>query len=161
MPTKFKPKHIQQYHKLHTLSNFMSHQYCPSYTMPNSSTIQKFPKAKITTWSTIQCKISTRANNNQMTMSQHQALNKTWNQQISQQRNPKNKAHLEVHFGVWSMGLRVLEEPFFLIPFKWWYFFPLKVRKDGLLEDAIINAKNIYIYIYIWRFGDGFQKMGL
>ena len=53
----------------------------------------------------------------------------------------KNKAHLEVHFGVWSMGLRVLEEPFFLIPFKWWYFFPLKVRKGGLLEDAIINAK--------------------
>jgi len=49
MLTKFKPKHIQQYHKLHTLPNFMSYQHCPSYTMPNSSTIQKYPKADITT----------------------------------------------------------------------------------------------------------------
>ena len=32
-----------------------------------------------------------------------------------------------------------------------WYFFPLKVREDGVLEDAIINAKK-------WKFGDGFQK---
>ena len=40
------------------------------------------------------------------------------------------------------MGLGVLEEPFFLIPFKgWMIFFPLKVRKNGPLEDAIVNAK--------------------
>ena len=40
------------------------------------------------------------------------------------------------------MGLGVLEEPFFLIPFKGWMIFsPLKVRKNGPLEDAIVNAK--------------------
>ena len=51
-------------------------------------------------------------------MSQYQALNKTWNHQFPNKEIQKNKAHLEVQFGVWRMGLRVLEEPFFLIPFK-------------------------------------------
>ena len=47
------------------------------------------------------------------------------------------------------MGLGVLEEPFFLIPFKgWMIFFPLKVRKNGPLEDAIVNAKK---KMEVWR----------
>ena len=58
-------------------------------------------------------------------MSQHQTLNEAWNQQISQQRNQKKKKkpRLEVHFGVWSMGLGVLKEPFLIIPLKRWVVF--------------------------------------
>ena len=53
------------------------------------------------------------------------------------------------------MGLRVLKEPLFLIPFKGgMIFFPLKVRKDGPLEDAIEDAKNGGLEM-------GFNKMGL
>ena len=35
----------------HILPKFMSYQHCLSFTMSNSSTIQKYPKAKIITWS--------------------------------------------------------------------------------------------------------------
>ena len=60
-----------------TLPKFTTHQHCPSYTMDKTNTtIQKCPKAKITTWSIMQMpQISTRAHNNTMTMSQHQTLN--------------------------------------------------------------------------------------
>ena len=54
----------------------------------------------------------------------------------------KNKAHLEVHFGVWSMGLRVLEEPFFLIPFKWWVIlFPIKSERRWCLGRCHYQCK--------------------
>ena len=88
----------------------------------------KFQQEQITTkWQCLNTKLSIK----------HE-INKFPNKEIQ-----KHKAHLKVHFGLWSMGLRVLEEPFFLILFKWWViFFPTKVRKDGLLEYAIINAKN-------------------
>ena len=142
MPTKFKPKHIQQYHKINTLPNFMSRQYCPSYTMPNSLTIQKCLKSNITTWSTIPCKISTRANNHQMKISEHEAFNKTWNQQISQQRNQEKekltfKSILEC--GAWVLGS--WRGPSSFHSRDGWYCFPLKVRKEGPQEDAIVNAK--------------------
>ena len=38
-------------------------------------------------------------------------------------KKKKNLAHLEVLFRVWSMGLRILKEPLFLIPFKRWMIF--------------------------------------
>ena len=49
------------------------------------------------------------------------------------------------------MGLGVLKEPFFIIPLKRWVvFFPLKVRKEGLLEDdAIGNAKKREIWKWV------------
>ena len=43
LPTKFKSKFIHQYHKLQTLPNFMSHQHCPNFTLPNNLAIQKMP----------------------------------------------------------------------------------------------------------------------
>ena len=57
-----------------------------------------------------------------MTMSQHQTFNEASKQHFPKQRN-KRKAHLEVHVGMWSIGLGVLKEPFFIIPFKWWMIF--------------------------------------
>ena len=42
----------------------------------------------------------------------------------------KKKTHLEVHLKVWSMGLGVMREPLFIIPFKRWVvFFPIKSEK--------------------------------
>ena len=77
-PPKFKPKFIQKHHMLHTLPNSMGHQHCPSYTMPKNSTIQKIPQSQdYYMINPMMSKISTRANNNKMTMSQHQTLNGT------------------------------------------------------------------------------------
>ena len=89
-----------------------------------------------------------------MTMSQHQTLNGTWIQQISQQRN-KKQAHLKVHVGMRSMGLGVMKEPLFIIPFKGWVvFFSWKVRKEGLLEDDdIINAKKKEVWNWVSQNG--------
>ena len=57
-------------------------------------------------------------------------------------KKSKNKAHLEVHFGVWSIGLRVLEEPFFLIPFMWWMIlFPTKSEERWSLERLHYQRK--------------------
>ena len=52
------------------------------------------------------------------------------------------------------MGLGVMEEPFFLIPFKGWViFFPLKVGKEGPLEDVIDNAKKMKVWRWISKNG--------
>ena len=100
-------------------------------------------------------KISTKANHNKMTMSQHQTCNKAWNQQISKKKKKKKITHLEVHLRVWSMGLGVLKESLFIIPFKgWMIFFPWKVRKDGLLEDeTIVNAKKKEVWKWVSQNG--------
>ena len=78
-----------------------------------------------------------------MTMSQHQAFNKTWNQQISQQRN-QEKEKLTLKF-ILECGASVLgswRSPSSSFHSRdGWYFFPLKVWKEGPLEDAIVNAK--------------------
>ena len=125
------------------IAKFHESSYCPSYTMPNSLTIQKCLKSNITTWSTIPCKISTRANNHQMKISEHEAYNKTWNQQISQQRNQeKEKLTLKsiLECGAWVLGSwRGPSSSFHSRD--GWYCFPLKVRKEGPQEDAIVNAK--------------------
>ena len=156
--TKFKSKFIQQYQKLHTMQNFMSHQLCPNFMISNNSTIQKCPKTKSTTWShkdfqpnhTI-FKIPTKTNNNKMIMSHHQALNKTWNQKICQQRN-KKWAHLKVHFGwMWSMASRFLKEPLFLIPFKgWMIFLPIESKKRWPLRRCHESAKKKKIEVWRW-----------
>ena len=112
----------------------MSHQNCPSYTMSKKKKKKKLNNSKIPQGQdyniirisnqALRCpKFQQRANNNQMTISQHQTFNEAWNQQISQ----KKKTHLEVHLKVWSMGLGVMREPLFIIPFKRWViFFPMR-----------------------------------
>ena len=130
IPTKFKSKFIHQCHKLHTSPNFRSHQHCPNFTMPNNSTIQKCPKAKITTWSQ---EFSAKSYNVQNFNKGKQQQNDNVSTPSSQlnmkstnflaKKKIKKWAHIEVLFGVWSMGLGVLEEPFFLNPFKGWVIF--------------------------------------
>ena len=44
-----------QHHILPILPKFMTHQHCSSYTMPKKYNKKKCPKAKITTWLTLQC----------------------------------------------------------------------------------------------------------
>ena len=77
---------------------------------------------------TQQFKNAPRANKNEMTMSQHQVLNKTWNQfanKETKKMSPPWSLFWSVEHGSW-----ILEEPFFLIPFKWWViFFPIKSKK--------------------------------
>ena len=81
----------------------------------NNSTIQKCPKTKSTTWSHkdfqpnhTMFKIPT--NNNKMTMSHHQALNKTWNQQICQQIKMSSQGihHLKPNPKFWSFTGKTL-----------------------------------------------------
>ena len=148
MPTKFKSKFIQQYYKLQTLPKFMNHQHCPNFTMTKSSTIQKCPKAKITTWS--QEFPNQPYNMQNFNKSKHQPNDnvstsnsqKTWNQQNSQQRSPKNELTLKsiLKNGGWVLGSWRNPSSSFHSR-DGWYFFPLKVRKDGPLEDAIVNAR--------------------
>ena len=152
IPIKFKSKFTQQYHRLHTLPNFISHQHCPSF-IPNISTIKKWPKTKKTTWSHndfqpnhTMLNIPIRTNNNKMTMSYHQALNKTWNQQICQQRN-KNELTLKSFLECEALVLGSWRSPSSSFHSRdGWYFFPLKVRKDGPLEDAMKVQK-----MEVWR----------
>ena len=97
-------------------------------------------------------KIPTKTNN-KMTMSHHNVLNKTWNQQIYQQQKKSKKwAHLEILFGwVWSWEFRSWRSPSSSFHSRdGWYFFPLKVRKVGPWEDAMEMQR--------WRFENGFQK---
>ena len=64
-------------------------------------------------------------------------------------------AHLEVLFGVWSIGFRVLKEPFFLIPFKgWMIFLPIESKKRWPLRRCHESAKNGSLEM-------GFKKRGL
>ena len=44
-----------QHHILPILPKFMTHQHCSSYTMPKKYNKKKCPKAKVTTWLTLQC----------------------------------------------------------------------------------------------------------
>ena len=51
-------------------------------------------------------------------------------------KSRKRKTYLEVHFGMWCMGLGVLKEPFFIIPFKRWViFFLIKNEKGRSIGD--------------------------
>ena len=135
LSTKFKSKFIQQYHKLHTIKSFMNHQHCPNFIIPNNSTIQKFPKTNKTTWSNkdfqpnyMMFKIHTKANN-KMTMSHHQALNKTWNQQICRQKKWNEltlKSFLD-ECGAWVLGSWRSPSS----------SFHENTKKDGPLEDAM------------------------
>ena len=58
-----------------------------------------------------------------------------WNMETTFfQTKKQRKTHLEVHFRVWSMGLGVLKEPLFILPFKWWIvFFPMESKKRRLI----------------------------
>ena len=112
----------------------MSHQHCPNFTMPNNSTIQKCPKAKITTWSQeFPAKSYNVHNFNKSKQQQNDNVSTSSSQQNMKLANlptkkPKNELTLKsfLECGAW-----VLEEPFFLIPFKGWViFFPIK-RKKG------------------------------
>ena len=70
--------------------------------------------------------------------------------------NQKKKkwTHLEVLFGVWSMGFRVLKEPLFLIPFKgWMLFLPIESKERWSLRRCHWKCKK-------WRLGDRFQENG-
>ena len=68
-------------------------------------------------------------------------------------KKSKKWAHLEVHFGEWRMGLRILKDPFFIIPFKGWVIlFPIKSKKRWPIGRCHCQCKKK------WRFGDGFQK---
>ena len=138
IPTKFKSKFIHQCHKLHTSPNFRSHQHCPNFTMPNNSTIQKCPKRK------------QKRNDNVSTSSSQQNMKPT----NLPTKKPKKWAHLEVFFGVWSMGLGSWRSPSFSFHSSdGWYFFLLKVRKEGPLEDAIVNAKKMKIWRWVSKNG--------
>ena len=115
MPPKSKPKFIQQHDKLPTLAKFMSHQHCPSYTMNKKYNDSKMLQSQdYNMVNHAMPQISTRPHNNTMTMSQHQILNGTFKQHSP----PPPPFYLEVHVGMWSMGLGVLKEPLFIIPFK-------------------------------------------
>ena len=68
---------------------------------------------------------------NKMAMSHDQTFNEAWKQNFSKQRNQR-KTHLEVHVGMWSMGLGVLKEPLLIIPFKsWMIFLSMRSKKRG------------------------------
>ena len=110
IPTKTKPRFIQQYYKLHTMQGFMNHQHCPNFTIPNNSTIQKMPKKKkkktymTTQWfltKSYNVQNSHKTNNNKMTMSHHKVLNKTWNQQIYQQKKELTLKSFLDECGAW------------------------------------------------------------
>ena len=100
-------------------------------------------------------KIPTKTNN-KMTMSHHNVLNKTWNQQIYQQQKKSKKwAHLEILFGwVWSWEFRSWRSPSSSFHSRdGWYFFPLKVREVGPWGDAMEMQR--------WVSKENeFQKMG-
>ena len=50
---------------------------------------------------------------------------------------PPKKTHLEVHLRVRSIGLGVLKDPLFIIPFKWWMiFFPMKSKERRPIYSA-------------------------
>ena len=85
-------------------------------------------------------KFQQRANNNQMTISQHQTFNEAWNQQISQKKKKLTLKSI-LKCGAWVLGSWGSPSSSFHSR-DGWYFFPLKVRKEGLLEDDVIgNAK--------------------
>ena len=89
----------------------MSHQHCPNFTMPNNSTIQKCPKAKITTWSQeFPAKSYNVHNFNKSKQTQNDNVSTSSSQQNMKLANlptkkPKNELTLKSFFGVWSMGL--------------------------------------------------------
>ena len=77
-------------------------------------------------------------------------------QNIKSTNLPKTKkqkwAHLEVLFGVWSMGFRILKEPLFLIPFQGMDDISSHWNKEKIAPYKMPwKCKK-------WRFGDGFQE---
>ena len=156
--TTFKSKFLQQCHKLHTLLNFMSHQHCPSFIMPNNSTIQKCPKAKITTQ-----EFPTKSYNVQNFNKKKQRQNDNVSTPSSQQnmkptnlptKKWKNELTLKsiLECGAWVLGS--WRRPSSLSHSRdGWYFVPLIVRKCGPLEDAIDNAKRIEVWRWVSKNG--------
>jgi len=100
--------------------NSMSYQHCPNYTITqkknkcNTSKMLQSQDYNMNNHTMPQ--IPTRAHN-KMTISHDQTFNGAWKQNFSKQRNQR-KTHLEVHVGMWSVGLWVLKETLLIIPFK-------------------------------------------
>ena len=117
-----------------SFNNITYYQHCQnSWTInivqvtPCQKTQQfKITQAKLTTW------IPTKTHNKKMTMSQHQTCNKKWNQQFPPPP-PKKKLTLKsiLECGAWVLGSwRIPSSSFHSSD--GWYFFPWKVRKEGL-----------------------------
>ena len=75
--------------------------------------------------------IPTRSHN-KMTMSHHQIVKDAWNNIFFPSKETQRKTHLDVHVRIWSMGLRVLNEPLLIMPIKCWIIFlTMKSKKRG------------------------------
>ena len=133
MPPKFKPKFIQQHHILHTLPKFHESSTLSKLHHAKKLNNSKWPQSQdYNMINHVMSKISTKANHNKMTMSQHQTCNKAWNQQITKKKKKKLltlKSILEC--GAWVLGSWRSPSSSFHSR-DGWYFFPWKVRKDGL-----------------------------
>ena len=86
--------------------------------------------------------ISTKAHNNKMTMSIHQTFNEAWKQQISHQKKKKLTLKSMWECGAWVLGSWRSPSSSFHSS-DGWYFFPWKVRTEGLLEEdaTIVQRK--------------------
>ena len=72
-------------------------------------------------------------------------------------KETKKQAHLKVHVGMRSMGLGVLKEPIFIIPFKGWMVFFLheKWEKKAYWKMVTLSMQRKR------KFENGFHKMGV
>ena len=156
MPPKFKLKFIQQHHILHTLPKFHESSTLSKLHHAKKLNNSKWPQSQdYNMINHVMSKISTKANHNKMTMSQHQTCNKAWNQQISKKKKKKKLLTLKsiLECGAWVLGSWRSPSSSFHSR-DGWYFFPWKVRKDGLLEDeTIVNAKKKEVWKWVSQNG--------
>ena len=154
MPPKFKPKFIQQHHILHTLPKFHESSTLSKLHHAKKLNNSKWPQSQdYNMIKHVMSKISTKANHNKMTMSQHQTCNKAWNQQISKKKKKLLTLKSILECGAWVLGSWRSPSSSFHSR-DGWYFFPWKVRKDGLLEDeTIVNAKKKEVWKWVSQNG--------
>ena len=123
--------------------NSISHQHCPNYAMTKKTTLPKCSKAKITTWSIIQC----------LKFQQYQTikwqcltikLSMKHETTFCQTKEPKKKLTLTSmwEYGAWVLGS--WRSPSSFHSNDGCYFLPREVRKNGPLEedDILMQRKD-------------------
>ena len=157
MPTKSRPKFIQQYHKLPTLSKFNEPPTLPKlHHNPKQidTTLQKCSKAKITTWSIIHYPKFQLVHTTKWQCLTIKLSMKHGNK-IFPNKETKEKLTLKSMWECEAWVLGSWRSPSLLFHSNHgWYFFPWEVRKEGPLEedDILVQRKD--------GFENGFHKNG-
>ena len=156
MPLKVKPKFIQQHHILHALPRFHE-----------SSTLSKLHHAKKLNNSKNTPKprllhdqpydVQNFNKSKQQQNDNVSTSNSQWNMNSTNfpTKKQKNKLTLKsmLEWGAWVLGSWSSPSSSFHSR-DGWYFFPWKVRKEGLLEDGdIINAKKKEVWKWVSQNG--------